>query len=119
MRRARLCDSPRSGSIVNSSASGTGKNIEMRLPAPNRKLKLAALGIPQAKFGKRGEVDPVAHLIGTAIGWGGNPDSAAMYVSAYPKANDGKTAYSLTLKDVPVDGSWSISVYNAKASRVN
>jgi metallo-beta-lactamase class B len=76
--------------------------------------ELAALGMPDAKFGKKGEVDPVAHLIGTAIGWGGNPDSAAMYVSAYPKADDGKTAYTLTLKDVPVDGFWSVSVYNAK-----
>jgi metallo-beta-lactamase class B len=76
--------------------------------------ELATLGMPQAKFGKKGEVDPVAHLIGTAIGWGGNPDSAAMYVSAYPKVNDGKTAYTLTLKNVPVDGFWSISVYNAK-----
>ena len=56
----------------------------------------------------------MAHLIGTAIGWGGNPDSAAMYVSAYPKVNDGKTGYTLTLNDVPVDGFWSVSVYNAK-----
>jgi hypothetical protein len=76
--------------------------------------ELATLGMPQAKFGKKGEVDPVAHLIGTAIGWGGNPDSAAMYVSAYPKVNDGRTAYTLTLNNVPVDGFWSISVYNAK-----
>ena len=30
----------------------------------------------------------------------------------YPERNDGKTAYRLTLKDVPVDGFWSISVYN-------
>ena len=28
--------------------------------------------------------------------------------------NDGKTIYKLTVKDVPVDGFWSISVYNAK-----
>jgi hypothetical protein len=28
--------------------------------------------------------------------------------------NDGKQAYKLTVKDVPVDGFWSISVYNAK-----
>ena len=26
-----------------------------------------------AMFGTRSEVDPVAHLIGTAIGWGGKP----------------------------------------------
>jgi hypothetical protein len=65
-------------------------------------------------FGTKSEVDPVAHLIGTAIGWGGNPPYAATYLSFYPKANSGKTVHKLTLKDVPVDGFWSISVYNAK-----
>lgn len=29
-----------------------------------------------------------------------------------PKQNDGKTVYRLTVKDVPVDGFWSVSVYN-------
>ena len=65
-------------------------------------------------FGAKGEVDPVAHLIGTAIGWGGNPKSAAVYLGVYPKNNDGKTEQKLTVKDVPVDGFWSISLYNAK-----
>ena len=27
--------------------------------------------------------------------------------------NDGKTAYAVTVKDVPVDAFWSITVYNA------
>ncbi|MFH1345675.1 MAG: DUF1254 domain-containing protein [Pseudomonadota bacterium] len=67
-----------------------------------------------AMFGTRAEVDPVAHLIGTAIGWGGNPRYAAVYDSAYPKDGDGKTVHKLTVKDVPVDGFWSISLYNAK-----
>ena len=31
----------------------------------------------------------------------------------FPARNDGKTVYRLTVKDVPVDGFWSISVYNA------
>lgn len=65
-------------------------------------------------FGSKAEVDPIRHLIGTAIGWGGNPSSAAVYSSEYPIQNDGKTAYTLTVKDVPVDGFWSITVYNAK-----
>jgi len=65
-------------------------------------------------FGRREEVDPVAHLIGTAIGWGGNPRADAVYESRHPQRNDGKTAYVLTVKDVPVDGFWSISVYNAQ-----
>jgi hypothetical protein len=67
-----------------------------------------------AMFGTKSEVDPVAHLIGTAIGWGGNPRFAAIYDSFYPKNNDGKTVHKLTVKDVPVDGFWSISLYNAK-----
>jgi para-nitrobenzyl esterase len=53
------------------------------------------------------------HLIGTAVGWGGNPDSAAVYKSCYPKANDGKTVHQLTVRDVPVDGFWSVSLYNS------
>jgi hypothetical protein len=70
-------------------------------------------GIDSARmFGRKGEVDPVQHLIGTAAGWGGNPQSTAFYVGGEPKQNDGKTVYRLTVKDVPVDGFWSVSVYN-------
>jgi hypothetical protein len=58
------------------------------------------------------EVDPVAHLMATATGWGLNPKSAAMYFTVYPERNDGKTVHRLVLRDVPVDGFWSISVYN-------
>jgi hypothetical protein len=63
-------------------------------------------------FGRKDEVDPVQHLLGTAAGWGGNPRSAALYAGGAPTQNDGKTAYQLTLANVPVDGFWSISVYN-------
>ena len=70
-------------------------------------------GIDSARmFGRKGEVDPVQHLIGTAAGWGGNPQNTAFYMGAEPKENDGKTVYRLTVKDVPVDGFWSVSVYN-------
>jgi hypothetical protein len=47
-------------------------------------------------------------------GLGGNPPAAAIYDSAYPKANDGKVVHRLTVKEVPVDGFWSITVYNAR-----
>src|SRR6202012_3747514 len=67
-------------------------------------------------FGARGEVDPVRHLIGTAMAWGGNPEKDAIYLNVTPSQNDGKTAYRLTVGDVPVDGFWSISVYNAEGS---
>lgn len=73
---------------------------------------LGALGVSGARFGTREEVNPIAHLIGTAIGWGGNPEYAAKYLGVYPERNDGHTRYRLSVKDVPVDGFWSISVYN-------
>jgi hypothetical protein len=69
-------------------------------------------GLPKA-FGARGEVDPTQHLLGAAYGWGGNPQSGAMYFNYTPKENDGKTPYELVMpKDVPVQAFWSISVYN-------
>ena len=63
-------------------------------------------------FGVKGEVDPIMHLIGTASGWGGNPDKDATYAMVTPTKNDGVTVYQLNVKDVPVDGFWSVSVYN-------
>ncbi|MHC5538415.1 DUF1254 domain-containing protein [Singulisphaera rosea] len=63
-------------------------------------------------FGRKSEVDPIRHLLGTAAGWGGNPRYAALYEGSVPKDNDGKTIYRLTVKDVPVDAFWSVSVYN-------
>jgi hypothetical protein len=62
-------------------------------------------------FGAKDEVDPVRHLIGTAAGFGGLPDREARYVSIEPE--DASGDYKLTVGDVPVDGFWSISVYNA------
>jgi hypothetical protein len=72
--------------------------------------------LPDSKrmFGRPDDVDPIRHLIGTATAWGGNPESEATYLNFTPEHNDGTTAYSLTVKDVPVDGFWSISVYNAQ-----
>jgi hypothetical protein len=79
---------------------------------------LLALGgtLPDSRkmFGARGAVDPVRHLIGAATAWGGNPEQDALYLSVTPPRNDGKTLYRLTVKDVPVDAFWSISVYNAE-----
>ena len=64
--------------------------------------------------GRRNEVDPVRHLIVTATGWGLNPDKDAIYLNITPSKNDGTTIYKLDVKDVPVDGFWSISLYNAE-----
>lgn len=62
-------------------------------------------------FGKRDEVDPVRHLIGTAIGWGGLPEVEASYALVEPDLPVGE--YRIVVRDVPVDAFWSISVYNA------
>jgi hypothetical protein len=64
-------------------------------------------------FGTKDEVDPIKHLIGTAAGWGGNPDKDATYIGENVPKNDGATIYRLHVKDVPVNAFWSVSVYNA------
>jgi hypothetical protein len=63
-------------------------------------------------FGDKSKLNAVDFLLGSAFGWGGNPKEAAIYVSNAVEMNDGKTSYSVTLRQVPVDGFWSITVYN-------
>ena len=64
--------------------------------------------------GRRGEVDPVRHLIATASAWGLNPEQDAIYLNVTPARNDGATVYRLDVKDVPVDGFWSVIVYDQR-----
>lgn len=79
--------------------------------APN---DVAALGFSTAyAFGTRQEVRPIDHLIGAAAGWGGLPRSAALYVLDSVEENDGTTPHAVTVGEVPADGFWSITVYNA------
>ena len=54
-------------------------------------------------FGTGADVDPVRHLIGTALGWGGLPESQAYYVAVEPRLPVGE--YQLTFATVPVDAS--------------
>nr|WP_245419014.1 DUF1254 domain-containing protein [Phyllobacterium endophyticum] len=63
-------------------------------------------------FGSKDQVDPVRHLVASAAAWGGNPDKDATYLNVTPENNDGTAVYRLDVKDVPVDGFWSISLYN-------
>jgi hypothetical protein len=76
-------------------------------------LQLAAT-LPDSKgmFGTRSDTDPIRHLLGSAAAWGGNPEKDAMYFSFSPAGNDGATAYRLCVDEVPVDGFWSVTVYN-------
>jgi hypothetical protein len=66
----------------------------------------------EGAFGRRENVDPVRHLLGTAGGWGGLPEQEAYYLNVDPGLPRGE--YQLTVpSDVPVDGFWSVSLYNA------
>lgn len=70
-------------------------------------------GLPNLNnaFGTKDEVEPIRHLLGTAYAWGGLPDAEARYLNVDPGLPVGE--YELTVRDVPVDGFWSISLYNA------
>jgi len=76
-------------------------------------LRLAAT-LPDSKkmFGTKEDTDPVRRLIGSAAAWGGNPEKDAIYFSVHPAENDGATVYRLSVDQVPVDGFWSVTVYN-------
>ncbi|MCV2396140.1 DUF1254 domain-containing protein [Actinotalea sp. M2MS4P-6] len=74
-------------------------------------LRLGA-GVPDSRrtFGSAGEVDPVRHLTGTAIGWGGLPESEAYYaIETAPRPVGHRR---IEFRDVPVDAFWSFSVYD-------
>jgi hypothetical protein len=83
-------------------------------------LLLLGTTIPDTKrmFGSRSEVDPVRHLIGSAILWGGLPEQDALYLNVTPDNADGTAVYQLNVQGVPVDGFWSVTVYNAKGNLV-
>jgi hypothetical protein len=65
-------------------------------------------------FGTKGTTDPVRRLIGSASAWGGNPEQDALYLTVTPPDNDGTVAYRLTIGRVPIDGFWSVTVYDAE-----
>jgi hypothetical protein len=99
---------------------GTGSEIPNWDPVSHKRVRDALLvlyaTVPDQNrmFGTKEQVDPIRRLIGSAGGWGGNPDSEAKYLNINPSRNDGKTVYKLTVgSDVPVDGFWSITVYDA------
>ncbi len=48
-------------------------------------------------FGDKSKLNPINHLLGTAYGWGGNPEEAAIYMNVVPDNNDGNTPYTLSI----------------------
>lgn len=90
-------------------------NTEQLAVARKALSELGALGFDTTyAFGTKEEVRPIDYLVGAGAGWGGLPRSAAMYVLGSVDKNDGKTPHAVTVKDVPVDAFWSITVYNAE-----
>jgi hypothetical protein len=77
-------------------------------------LLALARTLPDTKraFGTKQSTEPVRHLICSASAWGGNPETDALYLNVTPAHNDGTTVYRLNVGDVPVDGFWSVTVYN-------
>ena len=63
-------------------------------------------------FGTRDEVDPIRHLIGTATQWDRCPPRDIAFLHAVPRKNDGRTIHRLAVGHVPVDGFWSLSIYD-------
>ncbi|WP_255150095.1 DUF1214 domain-containing protein [Halorarius halobius] len=66
-------------------------------------------------YGYVDQVDPVKFFLLSTSGWTGVPQpSDAIFFFKTPAQNDGTTPHRLTVEDVPVDGFWSVSVYNSE-----
>ena len=63
-------------------------------------------------FGRKEDVDPVRHLIGTGIGWAGLPHNHAYYPANVPNLPVGEYKIEVPA-EVPVGAFWSVSLYNA------
>jgi hypothetical protein len=90
-------------------------------PVSQKKVRDALMALsntlPDLRYAagqNRTAVDPVRRIAAAASGWGLNPDRDAIYLNVFPERNDGKTAYRLVVKDVPVDAFWSVTVYTAE-----
>ncbi len=90
----------------------SGRFDEVSYKATKKPLLALGAGIHDSTrtFGRRGEVDRVRFLIGSAGGFGGLPETEAYYVIRAMPQPVGR--FRLTVGDVPVDAFWSISVYN-------
>ncbi len=91
---------------------GPGRFDEVSYKATKKPLLALGAGIHDSTrtFGRKGDVDRVRFLIGSAGGFGGLPETEAYYVIRANPQPVGR--FRLTVGDVPVDAFWSISVYN-------
>jgi hypothetical protein len=89
-----------------------GRFDEASYQATKRALLSLGQGLQDSRrtFGSRSSVDPVRFLIGAAGGFGGLPEEEAYY-AVRPTARP-PVRHCLRVADVPVDGFWSVSVYN-------
>ena len=89
-------------------------------PVSQKKVRDALIALsdtlPDLRYAagpNKAAVDPVRRIAAAASGWGLNPDRDAIYLNVFPEENDGKTPYRLTVRNVPVDAFWSVTVYTA------
>jgi hypothetical protein len=61
--------------------------------------------------GTKEQVDPIKQLILSAYGFGTLPETESFLTTVEPDL-PADNAYSLTVKDVPVDGFWSLAMYD-------
>ena len=89
-----------------------GQYDDASYQATKQPLLALGLGLHNSRrtFGTRESVDPVRFLVGTAGGFGGLPEEEAYYAIRATHLPVGR--YELRVAGVPVDGFWSVSVYN-------
>ena len=110
--------------IVSQPAKGSFEVPEYDQPSFNATrmalLRLGALarGNFGVRMGKADEVDPLSHMIVTAIGWGLLPPDEAAYFTGQPEPGKENTPHELILKDVPADAFWSVTMYNQRGFMV-
>jgi hypothetical protein len=81
--------------------------MKIRIPS----LALAVLLVSIGGVSAQSDRQPSAGVIPISVG--GNPDRDVLSLNVTPTMNDGSTIYRLTVKDVPVDGFWEVTVYDS------